>query len=798
MGLFGGSKTYVTSVVYNLAGDIDNRPNYLKSLIVRDNIYETGDKAKSLKDGYVYGPGIKLRSFGRWSQGDYADVMGTSYGSLPGANSLDVAELTDQIALIIGDDQLTVQKAELDFANPDWWADQWMLANHPDLIDTDYQSDFDEGTGEMVILLADNTTTYRFAPVNYDPASRYIYAVFNTYELVHHPAVPGDDTVDPPIAETPAYDEWVYGDVQIFLYKIGTGNTVLDNMVAPDSDGAWFFPIIPLRIDNKFVGPDKDQWDISDLGEDATDEQIDDAFKAKQEAHPEDELPINFPDIYPMAKKAMKKSIGAKFGKVIDGLAKNVSLKDIDYAYAVFGACINTKEETAKLYLWRFFDRLADTQGDYDPALWDLQLQIYKDKMAIWKAWLDAGGTGTEPEKPTFPALLTQWIRIYAEGSAHINYDIIINWNGMARSSGTGMRSPTEKVGSVWWEVGADLEYEEILYSGETETTVPRSREQVTIFTQVDEDNWDSITIWDLVHRNMIYNGKAVEITAKQAILSLDDDGNTVAYEESGFIVPLNYDLFREMPLVKSTQMATATCYLVLNCYKVVKKKWYQTFIFQVFLIVVIIAISFVFPPFGATSGGILGSNAAVGMAIGLTGAAAIVIGGIINAIAAMVVAKLVGMVSVEVFGDKWGAIIGAIATFAALSVGSNLANGGSLSASFSKLTDVPNILSMTNAVGQGIQGYVGATVKEMQNKLTELQNETADKQQGIDDLYAANIGSDRAYLDPMGMISHPQYVAESSDLFLSRTLMTGSDIADFTLSLLTNFAEWTITTELP
>lgn len=798
MGLLGGKKTYVTSVVYNLAGDINDRPNYLKSLIIRDNIYETGDKAKSIKDGYVYGPGIKLRSFGRWSQGDYADVMGASYGTLPGANSFDVSDLTEQIAIIIGDDQLTVQKADLDFANPDWWADQWMLENHPDLIETDYQSDFDEGTGEMVILLADNTTTYRFVPVDYDPQTRYIYAVFNTYELVHHPLVPGDPDADPPVPDTPAYDEWVYGPMQIFLYKIGSGNTVLDNMVAPDSDGAWFFPVIPLRIDNKFVGPDKDQWDISDLGEDATQEEIDDAFEAKQEQYPEEDLPINFPDIYPMAKKALKKSIGAKYKDVIDGIAKNVSLKDIDYAYAVFGACINSKEEAAQLYLWRFFDRLADTQGTYDPALWDLQIQIYKDKMAIWKAWLDGGGVGSEPEKPTFPALLTQWIRIYAEGSASLNYDVIINWNGMARASGTGMRAPSGKVEAVWWEVGADLEYEEILYYGSTETTVPRSREQVTIFYQVDETHWESITIWDLLHRNMIYNGKAVEIGAKQAILGLDDDGNVQPYEESGFIVPLNYDIFRDMPLVKSTQMATASCYLVLNCYKVVKKKWYQTFIFQVFLIVVIIAISFVFPPFGASSGGILGSNAAVGMTLGLTGAAAIVIGGIVNAIAAMVVAKLVGVVSAEVFGAKWGAIIGAIAAFAAMSVGSSLANGGSLSASLSQLGSAQNLLALTNSVGQGVQGYIGATIEEMQNKLTKLQSEANEKQAGIDDLYAANIGSDRAYLDPYGAISHQPYLAESSDLFLSRTLMTGSDIADFTNSLITNFAEWTITTDLP
>jgi len=797
MGLFGGSTTYVTSVVYNLAGDIDKRPNYLKSVVIQDNVYDSGDKAKSIRDGYMHGPGMKLRSFGRWSQHDYSDVMGSATGALLGDNSLNVSVLTDEIATIIGNTQLTVQKAELEFADSNWWADRWILENHPELVDNNYQSDFDEGSGEVVILLEDGVTIYRFTPTDYDATSRYIYAVFNTYEIIHHPAVPGDPLATPPIPETPAHGEWVYGVVQIFLYKIGSGNSVLDAMVAPSSDGSWFFPIIPLRIDNKFVGPDKDQWDISDLGEDATEDQIDAAFKAKREEYPEADLPINYPDIYPMAKRALKKSIGGKFGKVINSLAKNVSLKDIDYAYAVFGVCINTKEDTAKLYLWEFFDRLVDTQEEHDPTSWESSIIDYRVKMAAWVAWVNGGSVGTEPEKPVYPSLLTQGIRIHAEGSAHINYDVTINWNGMARSSGTGMRSPTATVGSVWWEVGADLEYEEIFYSLSTETVISKVRERVSIFIQIDSDNWKAITIWNLTHNNMIYNGKAVKTSAKRAILSQNDKGETIPYEESGFIIPLNFDLFRDMSLAKSTQMATASCYLVLNCYKVVKKKWYQTLFFQILIIAIIIAVIIIFPP-AAGSGGVLGSNAAIGSALGFSAGTAIIIGAIVNAIAAMIVAKLIVKVATELFGDKWGAIIGAMAAFAALSVGSSLANGGTLASSFSHMSNLSNILAMTNAVGEGVQGYIGALAQDKYEQTSQLQSDYAQREANLESLYTANIGPDMAYLNPLGMIQHRQYVPESSDLFLSRTLMTGSDIVEFTNSLLTNFAKWTINTDLP
>lgn len=800
MGLFGGSVTYVTSVVYNLAGDINDRPNYLKSLVVRDNIYETGDKAKSFKDGYINGPGLKLRSFGRWSQGDYWDIIGSPIGSLAGANSLDASKVEDEISASLGGTEVVVQNTSLGRGQLSWWAEQWMLLNHPADVDTAWKADFDSTTNEIVVTLADGTTTYRFTPTNYDTTSQYIYAGYTTVEVIHHPLVPGDPTATPPTEDTPAWDKWTYGPLRVFIYKIGSGNATLDGMVVPDVSDGFYFPIIPMRIDNKFVGPDKDVWasSLSNLGNNATDIEISDAFKAAKTANPQDSLATNFDKLYPYAKRALNKAIGAKFDKVIDSLAKNKSLADIDYAYAVFGVCINTKEAASKLYLWRYFEKLYSTQGSYDPATWQAELAAFKVKQDAYQAWVVGGKVGTAPERPVFPELLNEWVRVYAAGPSDINYDIIINWSGMAHNTGTGLAKAGAVAGDIWWEVGADLEYTEVLYYGSTSTEIPKSQEKVTLYYQETSTSWQAITIWDLVHRNSVYNGKDVEISAKQAILSLDDNGNTIPYEESGFIVPLHYATFRDMPLVKATQMSTACCYLVLNCYKVVKRKWYETFIFKIFLIVVIIAISFVFPPFGATSGGILGSNAAVGMTLGLTGAAAVVLGGIVNAIAAMIVAKLAGMVSTAVFGAKLGAIIGSIAAFAAISIGTSLANGGTFSASFAHMGRADNIMKMANVIQSSYGEYVKASIAGMQEELKDYSKSVNDQLQAVQDAYAANIGSDRAYLDPMAAINRDTYIPETSDAFLSRTLMLGSDVIEFTHSLIHDFTSLTLSSDLP
>ena len=51
MGLFGGKKTYVSSVAYNMAGDELDRPNYLKTAvfggIIMDNEFSVADMLRT-------------------------------------------------------------------------------------------------------------------------------------------------------------------------------------------------------------------------------------------------------------------------------------------------------------------------------------------------------------------------------------------------------------------------------------------------------------------------------------------------------------------------------------------------------------------------------------------------------------------------------------------------------------------------------------------------------------------------------------------------------------------------------
>jgi hypothetical protein len=251
------------------------------------------------------------------------------------------------------------------------------------------------------------------------------------------------------------------------------------------------------------------------------------------------------------------------------------------------------------------------------------------------------------------------------------------------------------------------------------------------------------------------------------------------------------------MSLVDSNQMCTACTFIVFNCYKVVKKKWYQTGIFKIFVFVAIIAITVATG--GAAAPGLLGAAGSVGASLGLTGLMAVIAGAVINALAAMIVMQIVGQLSTMVFGDKLGAIIGTVVTLVTMQFGSNLLNGSSIASSWGNMMQAENLLKLTMAIGDGISAYVQASAAGIITKTQELIENYEQKSEEISELFAKNIGYDMGSLDPMNLTNsvfgNPM---EPPFQFITRTLLTGSDIADMSLNMLSNFSDLTVNTNLP
>ena len=272
-----------------------------------------------------------------------------------------------------------------------------------------------------------------------------------------------------------------------------------------------------------------------------------------------------------------------------------------------------------------------------------------------------------------------------------------------------------------------------------------------------------------------------VQITAKDAL----DDA-----DESGFIVPLHYDTWREMSLVDSTQMATACCYAVFNCYEVRKRKWYESGIFRILLAILIAIVSVVLT--GGAGAGLLGAHMTLGTSMGFTGMTAAIVGSVANAFAALVLTTLLEKVAGNL--GFLGTIISAVMMFAVGQV-SALFQGFGSGLDFSSLFRIDNLIKLTSSVMGGMSNQLNLDTMSLQTEMEDYLKAASRESENIRQAYFAEFGYGNGQIDPLMFVdSTPAIMAESSSTFLTRTLMTGSELAEMSRELLYNFPEYTLT----
>lgn len=893
MGIFGSrKKTVVSSVVYNLAGDVNDRPNFLKTTVLSNILFDTQESmGQTITGSYLRGPGITLPRFARWAKrSGYNDTIGQISSSIVIGGQINEQVLIDNTPHA-ADESISILAKRISYPDYGWWAEQWMLENHPDQFELDWEADF-LGTTEITITMPGGAPVYSFPVTNWDLEARYLYYLYTTVENPQiQPLVPGTP-VDIGSGNWPSISGWttvsstsedktiglvkttvvrktysdgrpaeettntesstgtyvethqvftrtvykgvypgnpnktyssqetmyqdqtggktssstsdtitedigggvtrttvttvttevvaltrVYrvdtqdtifdglGQSKVVIYRKNSGNPVFDAMFDNATNTGDFYPFIPIRLNNQFLS---------------------DTF---------------FPDLYAASKKGYKKAFGRNYyDKLVDIIADNESIGDIDFAYITFGVSLNVIDNSALRYVYAFFETLLDSFEAGSPeeyAAYRAKWIEARDFNSDYEAWDVAQSDPTNPlygtPKPavvSYPSMPNQEIQI-KNGD---QYNIRLTWNSMQETAGIGLGKPGVKKGDLWWEVGAVQILNGKVSSGPGLFATMTERSAIVhLWYQETATSWKKITFEGLRHINTIYKGKAVEIDADEAILDA---------EESGFVVPLHEGIFNNMPIVDRTQSATANSFILFNCYQVVKKKWYQTGLFKIVIIIIAIVISiYTGGAGGAAAGGLLGSNAAVGAALGLAAGslAAVIVGAIANAIAAMLLVAVIQKGAVALFGDKLGTIIGAIASVIALNVASGVAQGQTVAQSFGNLTRADSILALTNAVGEGYAAYVQADTLDALNRTETLLSEYKEEAFEIQQQFLETFGSStRGIIDPFKLTEAAQMTPESRDSFLARTLLVGSEIVELSTALLDNFTEVSLSTDLP
>lgn len=748
MGFFSSKKkVYVSSVVYNLLGN-QQPTQYLPTVVFGGVLRQTDSLGITIKDGLLNGPGMRLRNFFKWVRNSgYADEVGLATSSYYPDVPINKEELTKVIKQQ-NPNYLTVEviSASINYYDYTYIADQYVYNNRPDKLNDAYTVE------EFAVVIGYSYKTYETK----DEDGRW---VTKTRRITHY-----------------RYD------IRITF----TDKTTIEiNSSSYDKDAQYLYIVYNYTEGSGIETKQKTQYIVYCHNKGNT--QFDSFFK---EVVPLQRtyapyIPIRtwntflsesyLPSTYKFAKRAFKKAVGSNnYNSLITDLKKNKSIGDIDFAYIVFGVALNTPYKEGKQYIFTY----------------------------LYNLWLNKQISDSISGKPedaygsNFLKRIRNPRQINIKSNyGSINYNIWFKWGTMTHYYKIGRAKPGLKEGD--YHFYAENEY--FTHKDEDGEETTHTVEHSYFCHQITPARYEVIELTNFTYANLIYKGKSVIYSALDALNGSDGPN------ETGFIIPLQEQSFKESGLVYTSQLAQSTYYCVFNCYVVKKVRWYQSGIFS-FVLAIVIAVVVTVVTWnpaagGATASAAAGTGTAAGAAAGVAaGAVAPTLAGaiminVVNAIVGMIVLNILTDVAKGIFGDKVGSIIGAVASMVVMNVASGLMNGLSVSEALIQLSSAPKMLQLANAVVSGITGAINTDTQEIYNKSQTMLQEYEQRSEEISKLQAELFNQTLDITSITNALKSYSY--EPRDSYLNRTLMTGSDIAEMTMDLIHNFTNYSMNTEL-
>lgn len=749
MGFFSSKKkVYVSSVVYNLLGN-QQPTQYLPTVVFGGVLKQTDSLGLTIKDGLLNGPGMRLRNFFKWVRNSgYANEVGlatsTFYPDAP-INRENLANVIKQQ----NPDYISVEvtSASINYYDYTYIADQYVYNNRPDKLNDDYTVE------EFSVLIG-----YHYVEVReQDDEGRWVTNRKRVNEYRHGIRITFTDGTKAEI-DSSSYNKYSQYLYAIYIYTYEDKNSLEKPEIKQKTQyivycrdtgnaqyDAFFKEAVPLQKTYAPYIPLR-TWNTF----------LSEGY---------------MPTTYEFAKKAFKKAVGSNnYDSLISDLKKNKSIGDIDFAYIVFGVALNTPYKEGKQYIFTY----------------------------LYNLWLNKQISGSISGKPenVFESILFKLInapsRVNIKSNyGSINYNIWLEWGTMTHYYGTGQARAGLKEGDYYFYA----KNREHLQRDEDGELTPYTVEHSYFCHQITPVRYEVIELTNFTYANLIYKGKSVIYSALDALNGSDGPN------ETGFIIPLQEQSFKESGLVYTSQLAQSTYYCVFNCYVVKKVRWYQSgifgFVLSIVIAVVVTVVTWNPAAGGAAAGAAAGTGAAAGAAVGAASStlAGAIMGAVANAIAGMIVLNIVTEVTKGLFGDKVGSIVGAVASIVVMNVANGLMNGMSVSEALTQLSSAPQMLKLANAAVSGIKNAINADTQEIYNKSQTMLQEYEQRSEEISRLQAELFNQTLDITSITDALKSYSY--EPRDSYLNRTLMTGSDIAEMTMDLIHNFTNYSMNTEL-
>lgn len=762
--MFGSRRVItVNSSVYNLAGDIAKRPNFLKTFMTEQALYKTHESyAQAITSSYINGPGVKLRNLASYAlRMNYYDLVNQDSSSVSLLSGLDSVVLDDILETTFGYPIILIGH-DIGSADLNWFGYKYLAENLPARVEDVFEVHLGaSGYLEVDFFLTETDTTAHetivtnIANTDLDFSGEYIYAAFRReYETLVLPEP--EEPEDPEEPVEPEVPDLVLYPLKVYIYKKGSGVQALDDLFDASSVEGRCLPIIPLKYDsNPGRSPNIHYIDGDSVGDDAV--------------------------LYKANKRLLARvSDMTAYDGIIKKLKSIPDHDQINYGFIVHAVPVNSSSNSAKKYLYHFFNTFGVALGGGLYENYEALVELARQSILDRNEWQEVHQTyqyqnplwGTPAPKvypyPTPPIFSFPFKMHTASG---VMLDYVVKWNNLTRSSGSGLYAGMS-VGEVRTFMVSSpplVSYPQAVggYVGYNSPTInfTGAGSQFRIVYQKTADLWEEVTVHGLHSTNIIHKGRGQTLRAQDAF----NEG-----EESSFIIPLHTLPLREMNMVDVTQFSTSCTYILLNYYKETKKKWYQTGLFKFIVIVIAVVISVWSAGSAAPAAMKMLSVAAAAGA----GALAIAIAKLAaTALIALILSKLIINVSVDLLGDVWGTIVGVIASMYLTSVGGNYLSTGNMA--FTDFFSATSLMKLSSAVMVELSNvYEDRTNKLLETARYETDSMTKYMSE-LAQLYQEEFnieGLEKAQRHLFNM--NASFLLNSPETFLHRTLLTGSDIA--------------------
>lgn len=459
-------------------------------------------------------------------------------------------------------------------------------------------------------------------------------------------------------------------------------------------------------------------------------------------------------------EKFFKDRTGAELTTILEDIEDIPEIADIDHVFYVPGVQVNCERFGGLRYVYEFFRsliRINDPNADQEITDWE---------------FFNGGFPGT---------------RVHDCFAIHpwIPFDVDYRWIDISEHTSFGVVAGLNP-GELKWVVEPDITTNNTGYTQQSgdygfyfENVSSGSISRVTLYHQIDDTIYRRLDIRGMVFINNVYGSDKIHYDLKDAIQETDP---------SGFFVFLNMGVLNRLSISERNEVIGSSNLLLFNMYEVVKQRHKSNSFWTIIFGVVLSALIF---PAGV---GVLGAHGTIGAALGFQGTSAVIAGAVVNVTAAIVLNDSIFKLSQEIFKGKTGIVIGAIVSFL---IGTGVANyqqTGKFSFDFNNLSVSENLIRLSDSVTGVTNKLISEELSDLQSELDTIVEDYFEELSKIDsafdDLEDSNISLKGVGLYQTGS---SELVSEPRDMFLKRTLLTGSDIASLTMNMIGEFSESTL-----